>query len=77
MADVFDALTTKRPYKPAFPNEKALTIIRQGSGSHFDPQIVHGVHGESLTTSSKIQRDYADKNMPVAPAALRLQTATG
>jgi putative two-component system response regulator len=40
VADVFDALTQQRPYKPAFPLEKALEIIRQQSGSQFDPAVV-------------------------------------
>ncbi|MBI4575878.1 MAG: HD domain-containing protein [Planctomycetes bacterium] len=40
LADVYDALTSQRCYKPAFPNEKALAIIREGSGKHFDPQCV-------------------------------------
>jgi len=39
LADVFDALTTERPYKEPFPLEKALAIIKEGEGSHFDPQI--------------------------------------
>ncbi len=40
IADVFDALTTKRPYKEAWPVEKAIDYIRAASGSHFDPHIV-------------------------------------
>jgi len=40
LADVFDALTTDRPYRPALSNEQALEIIRQGRGTHFDPQLV-------------------------------------
>ena len=40
LADVFDALTSKRCYKPAFTVEKALEIIREGQGKHFDPQCV-------------------------------------
>ena len=40
IADVFDALISERPYKKAFPVEKALTIIREGAGSHFDPNFV-------------------------------------
>jgi putative two-component system response regulator len=40
VADVFDALTSERPYKLAFSNEKALAIINEDSGTHFDPQIV-------------------------------------
>ena len=40
VADVFDALVSKRPYKEGFPIEKAMSIIREESGTHFDPQIV-------------------------------------
>ncbi len=40
VADVFDALTSKRPYKEAFPLDKSFSIIRSGSGSHFDPEVV-------------------------------------
>lgn len=40
MVDVFDALTSERPYKNAFSLEEAKTIIRDSSGSHFDPAIV-------------------------------------
>ena len=39
LADVFDALTSHRPYKDPFPLEKALSILRQGSGTHFDPHL--------------------------------------
>ncbi|MDD2367270.1 MAG: two-component system response regulator [Desulfuromonadaceae bacterium] len=40
VADVFDALTTSRPYKAAIPFERAAAIIMEGSGTHFDPQVV-------------------------------------
>ena len=40
MADVFDALTSKRCYKNAMPLEKACAIIREESGTHFDPAVV-------------------------------------
>jgi len=40
IADVYDALVSKRPYKPAFPHERAIEIIKEESGSHFDPEIV-------------------------------------
>ncbi|MGD0961636.1 MAG: HD domain-containing phosphohydrolase [Methylomonas sp.] len=40
VADVFDALATRRPYKDAWPVEKALATIREGAGKHFDPEIV-------------------------------------
>ena len=41
VADVFDALVSKRSYKDGMPFEKAMEIIKEGSGSHFDPQIVN------------------------------------
>jgi len=40
VADVYDALISKRVYKPAFPHDKAMSIIREGRGTHFDPRIV-------------------------------------
>ena len=40
LADVYDALTTKRVYKPAFSHETAVAIIREGRGRHFDPDMV-------------------------------------
>ena len=40
VADVFDALVSKRSYKDGFPFEKAMSIIQEGSGSHFDPKVV-------------------------------------
>lgn len=39
VADVFDALTSKRCYKDAMPIEKAYAIIREESGTHFDPVV--------------------------------------
>ena len=40
IADVFDALVSKRVYKPGMPLEKAYSIIREESGTHFDPICV-------------------------------------
>jgi putative two-component system response regulator len=40
LADVYDALISKRIYKPPFPHEKAVEIIVEGKGKHFDPDIV-------------------------------------
>ncbi len=40
VADVFDALSSKRPYKPAFPLERCLTIMEEGRGTHFDPRVL-------------------------------------
>jgi putative two-component system response regulator len=40
VADTFDALTTKRVYKPAFSMEQTLDIMREGRGKHFDPSLL-------------------------------------
>ncbi|MBI9105009.1 MAG: HD domain-containing protein [Spirochaetales bacterium] len=40
LADVYDALSSERPYKKAFSEEKTAEIILQGRGTHFDPDIV-------------------------------------
>jgi len=40
VADVYDALISKRVYKPPFPHNKAVRIIEEGKGSHFDPDMV-------------------------------------
>jgi len=40
VADVFDALTSKRPYKKAWPADKAIALLKEESGKHFDPQCV-------------------------------------
>jgi putative two-component system response regulator len=40
LADVYDALISKRVYKPPFPHEKAVSIITEGRGKHFDPDVV-------------------------------------
>jgi putative nucleotidyltransferase with HDIG domain len=38
--DVYDALTSDRPYRPGWPKDKALSYIREQSGLHFDPKVV-------------------------------------
>ena len=40
VADVFDALTSKRPYKEAWPVERAMAVLREDAGGHFDPVVV-------------------------------------
>ncbi|MFZ4287560.1 HD domain-containing phosphohydrolase [Variovorax sp. HJSM1_2] len=40
VADVFDALTSERPYKPAWTVEAAIALLQRESGKHFDPQVV-------------------------------------
>lgn len=40
VADVFDALSSKRPYKPPFPQEKCFAVLEEGRGTHFDPKVL-------------------------------------
>ena len=47
VADVFDALVSKRVYKPGMPFDKATGIIKESSGEHFDPKVVEAfIHAE-------------------------------
>jgi putative two-component system response regulator len=40
IADVYEALTSVRPYKKAFPHEEAVRILLEGKGTHFDPALI-------------------------------------
>lgn len=40
VADVFDALTSERPYKPAWDDQRAIAMLRDGAGTHFDRRCV-------------------------------------
>jgi putative two-component system response regulator len=60
IADVFDALTSKRPYKPAWPVEKAVALIQEESGRHFDPALVP-VFIDHLPQVMEIMSRYADE----------------
>lgn len=58
IADVFDALCSKRCYKPQWPLEEVLQMIRESAGTHFDPQIVEIFLG-SIDEVLDIQRKYS------------------
>lgn len=59
ICDVFDALTSDRVYKKAMPVEKAVSIIEEGRGAHFDPDLA-GKFLESLDEVLKIKREFSD-----------------
>lgn len=59
VADVFDALVSKRSYKAGFPLEKAFAIIEEGVGTHFDP-LVATAFLNVKDKAAAIARDYGD-----------------
>jgi putative two-component system response regulator len=59
LADVYDALISKRVYKPPMPHEEAVRIIEEGKGTHFDPDIVDAFL-ELENTFRNIALTYAD-----------------
>lgn len=59
IADVFDALCSPRPYKPAYPEDKALQIIRESIGSSFDPEV-HEAFTQALPEIRAIRRRFPD-----------------
>jgi putative two-component system response regulator len=64
VADVFDALTSRRPYKEPFSNEESLPIMRAGRGSHFDPQNLD-VFLTILICSKKSKRNSSPRGLPL------------
>ena len=61
VADVYDALTTQRVYKSAFPHEKSRQLILDGSGTQFDPAIVRAFV-ENEDRFQAIRRQFADRD---------------
>ena len=61
IADVFDALTTRRVYKPAFSIDKSLEILREGRGRHFDPNLLDGFF-RRFDDVLEVQRRFPDQD---------------
>lgn len=68
VADVFDAITSERPYKPAYSVEAARAIIRADSGKHFDPIIVEAFE-RSFDQMVRVRDRHQDR-MPVLMGAM-------
>ncbi|MNT80868.1 Cyclic di-GMP phosphodiesterase response regulator RpfG [compost metagenome] len=61
VADVFDALTSARPYKPAWEVERALDFMESQRGLHFDPQVLDAFLAsleEILEVHNRLQNGY-------------------
>jgi len=59
VADVFDALSSVRPYKGAMPREKCFEILREGSGTQFDPRVLEAFFAQSEAII-QVQKDLVD-----------------
>ncbi|WP_022850013.1 HD domain-containing phosphohydrolase [Limisalsivibrio acetivorans] len=60
IADVFDALTTRRPYKDPWPFQKALDLLESEKGKHFDPKLVDHFF-KNLGSIQQIYDDLSDR----------------
>ena len=59
VADVFDALSSERPYKKAFPVDECFRILTDGRGSYFDPDVIDAFF-KQRSEVVKVQMDYLD-----------------
>jgi putative two-component system response regulator len=76
VADVYDALISRRVYKEGMPHEKAVSIIAEGRGQHFDPDIVDAFL--ALTEQFRaVALEFADSDEALAEKAETLKTITG
>ncbi|TWU03836.1 HD-GYP domain-containing protein [Neorhodopirellula pilleata] len=66
VADVFDALSAERPYKKAMPREKCFSILREGRGTHFDPDVLDAFFA-STKEIVRVQLDFMDHVEPIKP----------
>jgi putative two-component system response regulator len=66
IADVFDALTSKRVYKPSFSLDDTLKIIDEGAGKHFDPKVVEAFH-RAIEKIVPIMQTFAPKEGQTEP----------
>lgn len=72
VADVFDALTSKRPYKKIFSVEESLRMIAEGRGKHFDPKVVDAffdIHDEIVQIKSRYQDEHLSPLWRLGPMA--------
>lgn len=60
LADVYDALSSKRVYKPPMPEEKVISILKEGKGTHFDPVLIELLL-ENMKKIAEIREEFSDK----------------
>ena len=78
VADVFDALVSKRSYKEGFPVEKAFAIIEEGIGTHFDPQVarafLHAKDKARAVAEKSAEKKRLEEEQAAAEAAAKAAT---
>jgi putative nucleotidyltransferase with HDIG domain len=66
VCDVFDALRTDRPYREAWPTQRALTLIGEGAGQEFDPDLAHAFTQMIHQWETRIaELDDEDQSLPL------------
>ncbi|MEY4140494.1 MAG: hypothetical protein RLZZ371_2676, partial [Pseudomonadota bacterium] len=78
LADVYDALISRRVYKEGMPHAKAVAIIVDGRGSHFDPDVLDAfmaIQDEFLAIAARFVD--TDKDIQAKAAVLSLIQASG
>jgi putative nucleotidyltransferase with HDIG domain/diguanylate cyclase (GGDEF)-like protein len=80
LVDVYDALTSDRPYRRAIPREQAIEILRAGSNSQFDPDVVEAFIAmlpemDAAIAAIQAEADCEPELIPVSPRTTRAVTA--
>lgn len=76
VADVYDALISRRVYKEGMPHGKAVDIMREGRGTHFDPDVFDAFLGV-LDRFQEISRTYADSHADMLEKQRSVELAKG
>ena len=76
VADVYDALISRRVYKEGMPHEQAMQIILEGRGSHFDPDVIDAFEAQH-EEFRHIAARFADSNHDMDRKKLLLIRSTG
>ena len=61
VADVFDALTSWRPYKPPLSDDEAVSMMLDGAGRHFDPEVIR-VFSDRLESLLEVRAQIRDRD---------------
>ncbi|CAK0755450.1 putative two-component system response regulator [Gammaproteobacteria bacterium] len=77
VADVFDALTIERPYKPVWSTDRTFSLIKEQSGQHFDPELVDAFvrcYPDILDIKNTYRDDVTDSNVFTLLRPLNIDT---